>query len=335
MAHIWAFSEGGPRGRGGRGGHAVHDLSNLILLCPGCHKLVDDHPEQYPPSVLRRQKKAHEDRIYTLTDTKPDQHTVAVVLTARIGGRAVSASLPAIQEAVAPRYLGPRDVVTIDLTAIPDQASEHYWETGVAAIRSKLDGLYEQSFESGPVRHVSVFALGPIPLLVYLGSCLSDKVPLSLYQRHRDTEDWRWKEEGAVVDYDLRALRNGSEPAAVALLLSLSGRIREDDLPKEIDTRFSVYEITLAGRKPTPRFLNREESLRAFCGVYLGALRSVVASHPGLERMHLFPAVPAPVAVAVGRDVMPKRDPAVLVYDFDKRAGGFVPALEVNKHERE
>ncbi len=335
MAHIWAFSQRGPRGDQRRAGKAVHALANLILLCPQCHKLVDDDPGQWPAAVLRKHKKAHEDRVFMLTETRPDRHTVAVALTAKIGGRAVSISLPEMQEAVAPRYLGGRDVVHIDLTMIPDEASEHYWRTGAETIRSRTRNLYEQTFEHGPVRHVSVFALGPIPLLVYLGSCLSDKVPLTLYQRHRDSESWKWRDKGEVVNYEFRNVRRGSDPASVALVLSLSGRIREDDLPADIDGRFSVYEITLAGLQPTPRFLNREESLRAFRDVFLRTTRSIVASHAGLERLHLLPAVPAPVAVAIGRDLMAKRDPAVLVYDFDKRAGGFAPALEVNNHERE
>jgi hypothetical protein len=195
--------------------------------------------------------------------------------------------------------------------------------------------VYEQRFESGPLRHVSIFALGPIPLLVLLGTCLSDKVPATLYQRHRDTETWRWKENGEVVSYTTKTLRHGSDPAAVALLLSLSGRIRADDLPAEIDDRFTVYEITLVGVEPTPRFLGLEESLRAFRDEFMRAMRALVAAHPGLDRLHLFPAVPAPVAVAVGRDSMPKRDPALLVYDYDKRAGGFVPTLEVNKYDPE
>jgi 5-methylcytosine-specific restriction endonuclease McrA len=335
MAHIWAFSERGPRARRRPAGKLVHALSNLILLCPQCHKLVDDDPDQWPAAVLRKHKKAHEDRVFMLTETKPDRHTVAVALTARIGGKAVSISLPEMQAAVAPRYLGQRDVVHIDLTTIPDEVSEHYWQTGAETIRSRTRNLYEQTFEHGPVRHVSVFALGPIPLLVYLGSCLSDKVPLTLYQRHRGSESWKWKQKGEIVNYNFRNVRPGSDPASVALLLSLSGRIREDDLPDEIDARFSVYEITLAGIQPTPSFLNREESLRAFRDAFLDAMRSLVASHANLTRLHLFPAAPAPVAVAIGRDLMPKRDPAVLVYDFDKRAGGFAPALEVNNHERE
>lgn len=335
MAHIWAFSDRGPRGRQRHGGKSVHAHPNLMLLCSECHKLVDDHPEQYTAEVLRKHKKAHEDRVFMLTDTKPDRHTVAFVLKARVGGRTVSLSLPEMQEAAAPRYLGPRDVVTVDLTTLPDQAADHYWRAGADAIRAKAQALYEQSFESGPARHVSVFALGPIPVLVFLGTCISDKVPLTLYQRHRDTESWKWKERGEVASYEYRTLRHGSDPPSVALLLSLSGRIRDDDLPPEIDGRFTVYEITLAGVEPTPQFLDLEESLWAFRDVFLRAMRRLVASHREIAQIHLFPAVPAPVAVAVGRDLMPKRDPALLVYDYDKRARGFVPTLEVNNHERE
>ena len=45
MAHIWAFSDRGPRG-GRTAGDEKHAPANLMLLCAECHKLVDDHPEQ-------------------------------------------------------------------------------------------------------------------------------------------------------------------------------------------------------------------------------------------------------------------------------------------------
>lgn len=333
MAHIWAFSALGPRGHKRPGKAYVHADSNLILLCPECHKLVDDDPERYTATVLRKYKKAHEDRLFMLTETKPDRQTVALVLRARIGERTTSVSLSEIQGAVAPRYLGQRDVVTIDLTVLPDSSQNHYWNAGKEAILSKTRSLYEQTFESGPVRHLSVFALGPLPLLIFLGTCLSDKVPLTLYQRHRDTEGWRWKEKGQVVCCQFHELCHGRDPASVALLLSLSGRIRRDDLPQKIDDQFTIYEITPANAKPTPQFLDLEESLRTFRDVFLRVMRHIVSAHRGLERLHLFPAVPAPVAVAIGRDLMPKRDPTMLVYDYDRRVGGFVPTLEVNNHD--
>lgn len=336
MAHICAFSPQGPRGADEPiGPESVHDVSNLMLLCPECHKLIDDHPDRYTVDVLRTYKKAHEDRVFTLTDTQPDRHTVALAFTARIGGRAVSVTVPEMQAAVAPRYLGPRDVVSIDLGDILDVPDEHYWRTAAESIRRMVSAVYEQRFSHGPARHVSVFALGPIPLLVYLGSCLSDKVPMTLYQRHRDTEDWRWKEDEGGAAFEFHELRRGRDSRSVALLLSVSGRIRASDLPGEIDDRSSVYEVALAKADPSPDCLQTEESLREFRGVFRTAMRRLVADHRGLDRLHLFPAVPAPVAVAIGRDLLPKRDPAVLVYDYDRRAGGFVPTLEVNTHDSE
>src|SRR6516164_8889140 len=47
VAHIVAFRPDGPRGGVGTRPHDVNSVSNLMLLCPECHKLVDDDPEKY------------------------------------------------------------------------------------------------------------------------------------------------------------------------------------------------------------------------------------------------------------------------------------------------
>lgn len=330
MAHIWAFAHGGPRPRRGVRRKSAHAISNLMLLCPECHKLVDDHPDQYTVEVLRKHKKAHEDRIFMLTDTKPDRHTVALALKARVGGDTVSVSLSEMQEAVAPRYLGSRDVVEVDLTAIPDSPTDAYWSVAADAIRQRVRSLYDQQFEDGPARHISVFALAPIPLLVLLGTCLTNKVPTTIYQRHRDAENWKWKTRGKVTVYETRRLRAGTDQASVALVLSLSGRISTSDLSPEIDKQYTVYEMTLDKRQPNPAFLNLEASLHAFRDEFMLAMRNIVSEHEGLKQIRVFPAIPAPIAVSVGRDLMPKRDPALVLYDYDRRVGGFIRTMEVN-----
>src|SRR5436190_21411863 len=98
--------------------------------------------------------------------------------------------------------------------------------------------------------HISLFALAPIPLLVYLGRQLSNKVPVDPYQRHRDTEDWAWKTDGKPVGYKFRRIHKGTDHTKVAITLPLSGPIKTKDLPEEIDNRFSVYEISLARGTP-------------------------------------------------------------------------------------
>ncbi len=112
----------------------MHAVSNLMLLCPECHKLVDDHADEYTAAVLRRHKKAHEDRVFMLTATHPDRHTVALVFTARIGGRIVSVSLPEMQQAVAPRYMGPHDLRAVE----DDQQTLVRTEAAALQIRQEI-----------------------------------------------------------------------------------------------------------------------------------------------------------------------------------------------------
>lgn len=159
---------------------------------------------------------------------------------------------------------------------------------------------------------------------------MSNKVPVDVYQRHRDTEDWVWKTAGPAVEYRFEKMRPGTDRAKVALLLSLSGKVRFDFLPREIDESFTVYELTLATLEPSPTFLRTTEDLSRFKDAYQAALRTILRDHGNIEAIHLFPAVPAPIAVLCGRELLPKVDPALLVYDYDKRRGGFTPTLRVN-----
>src|SRR5215208_6425486 len=44
---------------------------------------------------------------------------------------------------------------------------------------------------AGEVHHLSVFALGPIPLLIELGRLLGDITPADVFQLHREPAGWR------------------------------------------------------------------------------------------------------------------------------------------------
>ena len=329
MAHIVAFKSDGPRGKSTPRPSDINDVSNLMVLCPRCHKLIDDDPSRYRRKTLEEDKRRHEDRIRHVTGLGPDLKTTIVQLKANIGGQAVAIPAPQVTEAVAPRY--PTDLrgFVIDLTNIHgDDAA--FLQTAAQNIKREVERLFAPGMEVTKTRHVSLFALAPIPLLVYLGRQLGNKIPVDLYQRHRDTEDWTWKTTGPPVAYEFRQLRSGTDRSKVALVLSLSGIIRQENLPLSIDGRFFVYEIALAGVTPSPTFLRTREDLAKFKDAYQAALRVIMRDHGILTVIHLFPAVPAPIAVLCGRELLPKVDPALLVYDYDKAKGGFTPALEVN-----
>lgn len=331
MAHIWAFSDGGPRAN--KEATDIHDISNLMLLCPECHKHVDDRPEEFSADVLRSHKKAHEDRVFQLTDTKPDRDTVAVVLRSKIAGKPVTITLAEVQRAIAPRYCSDRCLFDIDLTAFNDDPTEAYWNAASSEIRSRLRSFYDTRFDGKTAHHVSVFGLAPIPLLMVLGSLLSDKVPTTLYQRHRSGENWEWKDEGVEAEFTTEILREGADHKKVALLVSLSGLISLENLPSHVDKTYSVYHVVPTNVKPDRGILDLEASLEAFRTEYQRTMRLLVERHPEIQSVDVFPAVPAPAAVAMGRDLLPKRDPVLVVFDFNKAVGGFVRTLEINAND--
>jgi hypothetical protein len=231
---------------------------------------------------------------------------------------------------VSPRYPADARGVAIDLTAIEGDDGA-FIEAACRTIEHHVRRLHEPGMDVDIPRHISLFALAPIPLLVFLGSRLGNKIPMDIYQHHRDTETWTWKADGVPIDYAFRHVRAGSDRARVALILSLSGVIHVPDLPAEIDGRFSVYEITVAGRAPSPAILRLREDLDRFKDLYSKVLRSIYRDHGALREIHLFPAVPAPVAVLCGRELLPKVDPTLCVYDADKAKGGFTLAVRINE----
>lgn len=330
MAHIVAFKPDGPRGGAGARPEDINNIDNLMLLCPPCHHLIDERPAEYPREVLEKYKKNHEERIRRLTDIKPDSKTTVVQLKSRVGKQVVGIPAPEVYKAISPRYAEDPQGVIIDLTNIDGQ-DKAFYTAAKRTIERRVELLYEPGMEVNKTRHISLFALAPIPLLVFLGSRLSNKVAVEPYQRHRDTEDWVWKTDGEPAEYKFHRLRKGADDTSVALMLSLSGSTHLSDLPAEIDERFFIYEITLATGTPRPGFLRMREDLARFKDVYEEARSSIRRDHAGLTALHLFPAVPAPVAVLCGRELLPKVDPVLIVYDRDKNSGGFQQILRVNE----
>jgi hypothetical protein len=330
MAHIVAFKPDGPRGKVKARPTAINDISNLMLLCPECHHLIDARPDEYPREVLEKYKKDHEERIFRLTAIKTDSKTTVVQLKSRIGSQTVAIPVPEIYKAISPRYAEDPQGIIIDLTNIDGQ-DDGFYRAAMRTIKRRVESLYETGMEVDKTRHISLFALAPIPLLVFLGSQLSNKVAVESYQRHRDTEDWVWKIDGEPIEYIFLKRQSGTDSSSVALILSLSGTIQISELPAEIDQRFSIYEITLARATPRPSFLRTREDLLRFKDIYEEARSSIRRDHGGLVAVHLFPAVPAPIAVLCGRELLPKVDPVLVVYDNDKKTAGFQQILKVNE----
>ncbi|MEV7008893.1 HNH endonuclease [Streptosporangium sp. NPDC051022] len=66
MAHIVAAEIDGPRGDSALSKPERADSSNLILLCPACHTLIDKAADEFPVEMLEKWKIDHERRRQSL-----------------------------------------------------------------------------------------------------------------------------------------------------------------------------------------------------------------------------------------------------------------------------
>lgn len=332
IGHIVARTSTGPRGNDQMFFDRRNDIGNLMLLCTKHHKLIDtkELESNYPKELLQTYKHEHENRITTLTSSQPGNKTFVIRFKSRINQEAVQIPLDHIRAAIHPRYPSSKEGLEIDFTALPDMEHESFWETGKQQISSKLANLYEPGLETNPVDHISVFGLGPIPLLMYFGNQLSNKVTTDLYQKHRDTDNWMWKNVAETTRYKITTLTAGSDRSKVALILSLSGQISLESIPQNIRQECTLYEITLDGQEPNTMFLKTREDLIAFCETYQKTIGLILKNHSPLQEVFLFPAIPAPVAIMCGRELLKKAHPSMKVYDFNKKNGGFNYTLTVN-----
>lgn len=324
-AHIYAFSTDGPRGDESGRPEDIDGFENLMLLCPSCHHTIDNRSAEFPVAKLREMKREHEDRIHSIASASADAATCIIELKANIGGDFVAISQEEILTAIAPRYPVGRDRVTIDLTKHAD--SLRAIPLSVDEITNDVHRLMKS--DGSRPHHLSVVGLAPIPLLVHLGASLGDKLSIDLFQKHRDTGNWIWKNEDPTATFVVNELAVGTDSHHVAIVYSLSGPVSRSRLPTSIDETYSVYELRLASAEPNNGFLRTREDLRRARAANRELMGRIKAKHEGLAEIHIFPAIPAPFAIALGMDRHPKVDPALRIYDDNKNRSGFDSILSI------
>lgn len=330
LAHIVAFNEGGPRGKRARRPTNINAVTNLMLLCPECHMLVDKHPLDYPVRLLRDFKRQHEENVFHATSIERTQRTAIVCLLAPVNGDQVSIPIAQIHKAILPMHPLEKPYCHIDLNnQYMIGKDPEFLASAEKTIRAMVDDFKYRS-PGERIEHISVFGLAPIPLLVLLGRQLGRTLPADIYHHHHDQDNWLWKTRGRRVTFEHTRVRDGTDPACVALVLNVSGTIAVDGLPLEIDERFTIYAISPHDVRPSTNCIRTRENLEAFKQAYEEFLRDLRRTHDRVDTIRLFPAVPPSVAIACGRELMPKVDPALRIYDFDKAHGRFQFSLEVN-----
>lgn len=332
IAHIIAHSPNGPRGDKELSPKLTTEFSNLMLMCLEHSKLIDGRKKKdYTVEILRAFKQEHERRVQLQTSLADNLKTKVVRFIAPIGDRPVNIALEQTYQAVltVPHYPEDREVL-LDFTEAEGRGTKSFWKN----IAKDITRRYKEQTRRGAGQdlpsHLSIFALGPIPFLIHLGNTISDTIPSDLYQKHRDTDNWIWKPTTKINQLNYKTSRPAKKKGAkdVALLLSISGKVQRSSVKAATSADIPTYEISI--NNPTYAAMNTLENLAGFRRAYRKVIDEIRDYYGHDTVLHLFPAIPSPVAVACGQDLLPKVDPHLLVYDYDHQAGGYISTLKIN-----
>lgn len=326
IAHIVADSADGPRGDPVRSALLARALENLMLMCARHHKLIDvDDEPGHPEALLTAMKAEHESRVQVVTAIDHDRASHVIRFGASIGENEALVSTRAIFMAMPPDH-HPASGQTIDLEMVGCAYRDDepiYWTFQRDNLRRQFEAKVRGRVERQEIRHLSVFALAPQPLLAELGRLLCDIAPAAVRQRHREPATWAWQPDQPRIAFQT------SEPAEkkagpIALKLGVSATLTDERVTKVLGPETTIWALT--ADNPHNDILRSPEDQAAFRRHLRRLLDRIKAVHGEGRTIHVFPALPASLAVDLGRVWMPKADLAMTIYD-NNRAAGFVPAI--------
>ncbi len=327
IAHIIADRPDGPRGHPILSEKLKADLSNIMLLCDIHHRLIDkEDVEGHPVERLREMKALHEQRIEISTAVGPDKQSYVLLYGANIGVHSSPLSFQKAAEAMLPdRY--PAELHPITLGMINSSLTDRnpsFWKVESDHLRTVITQQVRSRLAQGTIRHLSIFALAPQPLLILLGFLLSDIPAAEVYQLHREPPDWKWQEDESGFRFVIEEPESVSGPPA--LVLSLSATIIEERI-RAVLKNATIWHVTVP--EPNNDLLKSREQARDFRRQMRVLMDRIKAIHGEGAEISVFPAMPASLAVDLGRVIMPKADLPLQIYDENKANGGFIHALEV------
>lgn len=330
-AHNVAARPGGPRGDEVRSEELADDPDNILVLCYDCHKRIDNDVDAHPEHRLQAMKIAQEERVELACGIPPDRRSQVLVFGSSIGTH------PAVLDRVTTdpallsrgRYPASKEVLEIQTKGdLKTERSPDFWTTERANLEEHYRAIVRPLLSRQGDPHVSVFAFAAQPLLVLLGTLLSDKFRVDVFQRHREPEpSWRWPDLdesyeplAPILDRPTAATTNP------ALVISLSATITEDRVRSALGEDCSIWHVRL--EYPDHDCFRSPSDLVTWRKFLRKTLNEIKAAYEHGTPLHIFPAMPVSAAVALGLVRQEKADMPFHLYDALPHQD-FTPAIQI------
>ena len=333
-AHIYSFSEDGPRGWSEEleaDKTQINDIDNLMLLCHDCHKTIDKDIDgnKYSADLLKKWKYEHEQRINIVTGIETNKQSHVVFYGANISDQksliqkdeAISAMFP-------DKYPVNGNPILLSMQSELKDNDKDFWNIELKHLKAIFTKYIEPKIEEKDPGDFSIFAMAPMPLLIKLGSLFTDKISVDTYQPIREPKTWRWQEEPKGFEF---IVTNDEEyEKEPVLILSLSGKISRDRIYEVTGQDVNIWEITVPESFLHNDFMRSKSQLSLFRKELRKLMVQINDKH-SKKPLKIFPAMPISCAIELGRVRMPKSDMQWIIYDQNNKANKFIEAITIGE----
>jgi len=339
FAHIFAASEDGLRGDEVLSPRYIIDESNILLLCPSCHKLYDDkryldienvfYLPSHEADSLKKRKAEQEKEVQRVLDTLDKPRTQIIKYTARIHSDPIPpSSYRELNHALVYDELFPlADIVDLSHVNAFGDNNKDFWNDEIRQLEGALNNKLRPLIDAGAIQKMAVFAVAPMPLLMKLGTLLRDYADTVVFQKKKEPNNWIW--EPNPVDYSFVITEPDDENDAIAVNLSLSDDIYEDRIHRVLGNKISIWKLSHAN--PSNDFIRSKAQLEALRRAFRELYSRILRMHGNTKIIHVFPAMPVSAAVEFGRVRNSKSNNPLRIYDENKNKGGsFEYAIDID-----
>jgi hypothetical protein len=334
VAHILPASPRGPRAvsshDAAQAQALTNDPSNLLLACPGCHDKIDRDDDGYPTTDLQGLHAAFVQRIQLAAKAPDGGKALALIFLSQHFDTLNLIRNQDLLTAMSAEGLAWVDYPIREVLPAPGSQGRdaHYWQQVTDRIQHALTTQLRRARSVfGDEPGLAVAGLADIPALMMLGQSIGDRSTRYLFSPNRG-QGLRWSDPSAPApDFLYRRPPDGTGP--VALVLSLSATVPARDVEAALPGA-RIAELTV--EQPSVALVKNRGTIEAFRDAIQLRLSELEASTA--EPIHLFPSIPAVLAIEFGAlQTMQYRHPYVI---YDRHENNvFLPALELGHAPQE
>jgi hypothetical protein len=327
-AHIRAFSPNGPRYSESQ--NNPHELDNLMLLCAEHHKLIDTNPEDFPTEWLMQQKKDFEEKVDAVIDTQRTKSSILSfnsIITKKDDIKSEEAEFSKILLFNENYFDGKFHKIDANLSGI--EHNSMYYSLMCQSIKEQFENI---KAAIRTTETLSVFAIAPQPLLLYLGYLLNDETNIKVFQRFRTGNlKWNWKTTEQTNNFSIEQLYAESSDSIteVNLVLSVSAEITLDRILLENGQGNEIPTLIVRAKKQDFDAIQSSKDADEFITFFRkNVIEKIRQDFPYLQHINIYPATPVSIPVRIGMNYQKNVDVEWKIFNQEVDSG-FVYALSL------